>query len=198
MCGRSEWTHMMTKTAADTTRPIAYHALTPSLGCTKIVITLGDTSVFRGNSLLSWTVRTVIKLPWEFEDGVFEVPSDGMAKPDNAKSNDRWIRHAIRCMLPHWAVDNSLLIWTRSVRADLYHPAVRQQHRNIRDVIFSSSRTVNCIFALNLEKKRKIFFRTCYHTAVYDSTQSRPSIVLASDIRRQHFSVIGDRDLKCI
>jgi hypothetical protein len=157
MCGRSERKHTMTKMAADRTWPIACHTLTLSLRCTKIVVVLGDNSVLRGTSLLFWTVRKIIKLPRDFEGGVLEVPPDGMARPDNARSNDSWIRHATRCMLPHWAVDNSLLIWTRSVRADLYHPAARQLHRNIRDVICSSSRTVNCMHALNEKEKERFF-----------------------------------------
>jgi hypothetical protein len=172
MCGRSERTHTMTKTAADRTRPIMCHTLTLSLRCTKIVVALGDTFVFRGTSLLSWTVRNVVKLPWDFEDGVVDVPPDGMARPDNAKSNDSWIRHATRCMLPHWAVDNNLLIRTRSVRPNLYYPAARQQHRNIRDVNFLSSGTVNCIHALNGKEKERHFSNILPHSSLLQHTKS--------------------------
>jgi hypothetical protein len=156
MCGWSEGTHMITTTAHTAWR-IACHTLTLSFCCTKIVIVLGDTSLFRGTSLLSWTVRKIIKLPWDFEDGVLVVPPDSMAMPGNAKSNDSWIRHATRCMLPHWAVDNSLLIRTRSVRTDLHHPAARQRHLNVRDIICSSSWALSGIHALN-EKENDIHF----------------------------------------
>jgi len=118
----------------------------------------------------AYFLELYVKLPWDFEDGVLESPPDGMARPDNAKSNDSWIRHATRCMLPHWAVDYSLLIWTRSVRANLYHPTARQQHRNVRDVIFSSIRTVNCIQALNEKEKERHFSNILPHSSLRQNT----------------------------
>jgi hypothetical protein len=152
MYGRSEGTRVIT-TTVDTSWRIACHTLTLSFCCTKILIVFGDTSLFRGTNLLPWTVRKVIELPSDFEDGVLVVRPDSMAMPGNAKSKDSWIRHATRCMLPHWAVDKSLLIRTRSVRTDSQHPAARQRHRNVRDVICSSSWTVSGIHVLNEKEK---------------------------------------------
>ena len=178
ICGRSEGTHVMTTTTANTERRIACHTLTLPFCRTKILIVLGDNSVFRGTSHLSWTVRKAIKLPWDFEDGVFELPPDGMARrtrPENAKSNASWIRHATRCMLPHRVVDSSLLIRTRSVRAHLYHPAARQQHRNVRHVICSSSRTASAIHALKEKENKSPFSNVLPRSSLRQHTKVVPS-----------------------